>query len=1276
MPQVAIPAVISAASYLVGPGGLATGFYGFSWGLLAANVALGAAVGAIGLIAQNQAKGSKSGDREVNDILVSRAQRNIPVPVILGRGRIPGHYINLGNWWLIEEFGAHDGPTVFVANSVLAFGEGPMISLGNIHVNGSTFEDIGEDVDADDKEKSVYLSLIFKPGTAVQDVDVEYFDNDGEIHYSGSFYDYIDDAFGHGTEQPAFSVTDRQKMTYGNTAIGLFRSIIGSNGPGFADVWGDAIGPDFTLRNSGECDEDDKNEFPNSSFYDSHTEAYYTLLDSSDEAVDNLGMAKFGATGAEREYQPVPDWFDDKAYQGWYLGRHDVLVFRDPSENARFAVGYWGIAADSDEWEKINIHELDGTWKGSHLDELHGILHVLLVVDDEVRLVRWHLLTGRVESFVTILQAEVGGNPIVVNAFMYSPDLASYVIHTDQELMLLSMSGQSISATTDLIDTATIGLCVSGRLVGVIDYAGLTYWDPLENSVLEWSESLDTYIERTGSGPTHASVGGEDGLAPGYLTGLGQAIQNTRTGHVVLTHPTTGARFTMFIPSVRESRRERSAMGSPDGEEWTPFADLPVEDNWWRDWSKRTTTEWERVRLEGNYSLAAALWASCVDVRRDNPEEAFDSARWGGGFKSEHFDLGSFESLHYRCVSADRYVASDTRGFTGTLQVRFSHTCDGSDETQTLEYVGENRWESASGSRLWLNSVGNAWYTTEYGSGDDPTDYDDYFLFVPHWAASGVPFYAAKSNRSSVPPQDGEAWRGKGSCPDDGDRGDVISLIRLPSSSAPDSVYEYVERYKLDYVLDAQVPLSQLCGDVILRACNGWSTIIGGKYTVGITPPGALPVWHLRLDNFIEGQEPSLATGDQDPANKVLVEFANLTDEYRNDHADADDDFAIDVTGRAFNETVSARGVCRFGQAQRLALIMRDQAEIEQTILGATVDFSCWALTPGDVIAVTHPRLGLEEANFQIAELNEDEEGTLRITARKHEPLLVGLRQADAKLPVPPGTGGSPPLEPGTCERAIVSTGNGVVWFNNGAVYPDGDFVVNYVTSAVRVTALAGYAVDGYEIVGLVDDEIVVLANAPGVPEPAGGWGTVSQAISANLGESVSFTTESIMPIGIRGDGSYFPNPKGNTVFELCYQLGAESSMSSSTSESGSVPTPDCDVSGCEDIDMEITSSGSPSVQTGDYELEALETHFHSFIDNGLWSGDILLSCNTIEGQWVLRIYIDGGSFPLPTRYHTWTAPHTTQCPPGSGSFTYIGVTIDMEVQEIEPEPTPPGISF
>lgn len=1215
MPQVAVGAIFGGLSYIGASAGM--GFYGFSAGLLAANIALGAAVGAIGMIAENQAKGTSKHDREVNDLLVSRAQRNLPVTVLLGRGRIPGNYINVGNWWFVGRFGNVEGPDVFVSNAVLAFGEGPMVGIGNIHVNGSTFSSLAEDVDADDGEKSVYLSLVFKPGDAVQDVDVEYVDSDGNTHYEGSFYDYVDDAFGHGDEQPAFSVTARQEMTYPNTAIGLFRSIIGQNGPGFADVWGDAIGPIFTLQSEGEIEEDDENEFPEAAFYDSHTEAYYCLLDSSDEDVDAFGMVKFGATGAEREYQPVPGWIEEDAQQGWYLGRHDVLVFRDPTETARFAVGYWGIDAESTDWELIDIHELDGEWKGSFLDELHGMLHVILVVGEEVRIVRWQLLTGRVESFVTVIPSE----SLTVRSFMYSPDLASYVVHTTDELMLVSMNGGSVSATTDEIDVDSIGLCVSGRLVGVIDFTGIYYWDPLENVVLAWSESQDTYIPRVGTDPTHASVGGEDGLAPGYLTGLSHAIQNTRTGHVVLTHPTTGARFTMFIPSVKESRREKSAMGSPDGLDWTPFEDLPVN-NWWRDWSKRTTTEWSRTRLEGNYSLAAALWASCVDVRRDNPEESFDSSRWGGGFKSEHFDLGSFESLHYRCVSADRYVASDTRGFTGTIQVRYSKTCESDFPVEELfVYVGEGRWLSGSGSRLWLNSEGNDWYTTEYGSGSDLTDFDDYFILVPHYEAGGYPFYYAESNRGRVPPQDGNSWRKKGGCPTDGDVGRIESVIRLPSSSAADDIYEYVERYKLDYVLDAQVPLSQLAGDVILRACNGWSTIVGGKYTVGITPPGALPIWHLTKNDFPEDSPPVLSFGDTDPANKVLAEFANLTDEYRNDHADADDDFAIDVTGRAFLESVSLRGVCRFGQAQRIASIMRDQAEIEQITFSGKVKFSAWVLTPGDVVAITHDRLGLYEVNFQVTELNEDEEHQITLTAKKHEPLLVGLRQADAKLPVPPGTGGEPPLEPGICERATVSTGNGVVWFNNGAIYPDGNFVVRYVTGAVRVTASGGYAVDGYEIVGLVDDEIVVLATAPGVEEPEGGWVSIAAAIAANIGESVSFTTSSIMPIGIRGDGSYFPNPKGNTVFELCYDIASSSaSASSSEADPGGPST-------CEEA-WESLPEAVDIIRTSDeYTETATKISEHGPYVYSPGPTAWYITCSVVDGNLVWHIENQGATF-------------------------------------------------
>jgi hypothetical protein len=126
--------------------------------------------------------------------------------------------------------------------------------------------------------------------------------------------------------------------------------------------------------------------------------------------------------------------------------------------------------------------------------------------------------------------------------------------------------------------------------------------------------------------------------------------------------------------------------------------DDPI-DNWVRDWSYRTPSAYNLVSLQGNSSLAAAMWCTQVaEVREaDANFDAMDTSRWGAGQDPQWFSLGSFEGVHAYCVGGVSYTnPDDTRRWAE--RYKFDFLLDGEESVASL--VSDNMLMACNGYRV------------------------------------------------------------------------------------------------------------------------------------------------------------------------------------------------------------------------------------------------------------------------------------------------------------------------------------------------------------------------------------------------------------------------------------------------------------------------------------------------------------------------------------------------------------------------------------------------
>jgi hypothetical protein len=618
--------------------GSAAGPYGWVIGAIVGGV-LGAASAAAGLLLQQKPKNPAQND----DIVQTLSDRLKPIPVIFGNARAGGIWIAVGNFLVVKDnLKQVKNRYLRVCNAVLAISEGSVQAMGNVRQDGQTL-------------KALWLAENLSGGNyqyyAQRGTNAQQF---GVANFPHPLTDFSDPHKGMPTPF----------IPWRNTALLYVHTVVGTTSR-MPAVNIDNAGPDFTIRRNGTTAESNSGDFLLYALYDGHTESFYYTLNDSFATAAPYGMCGIGREGGLRTHTPPPTGVSSVT-KAWYLGRHDVLAMQDPGDSGLFHLGRWGLAPSSTEWEHQRpIPDGGGTGYEHpilcfHFDERHGILHS--VHDDgTVRYVlRWNLLTDRIERMATGLPAST------FRAMLYAAELNCYVFAADSaRLHFVDPDDGTVFQTSLAVVTSnTLGLCMSGQLVGVVWDGGFEYYNPHDG----------TTTTNYGTGTNSTNIG--------CLGGIHSACQNTFTGHVTISR--SGPSLINFIPSVIEDKQDITANGTsglgnlpdaaavgghpnsgkfvpePDFQDFStpgsPFWPGDATFGWVRDWSYRTYNTWNLVSLQGHSGLAAAAWAAFVD------EPNLDSRRWGGGLDKKYFSLGSFEGLHAWCVGG--VVATNNDGTT------------------------------------------------------------------------------------------------------------------------------------------------------------------------------------------------------------------------------------------------------------------------------------------------------------------------------------------------------------------------------------------------------------------------------------------------------------------------------------------------------------------------------------------------------------------------------------------------------------------------------------
>lgn len=1213
----AVPVLVSAALGGIS-GGLAASAAGISWtstmwiGAVVANAALGAGVGALQAIA-GKPKSPKS-NRSVSDRLSTTAQRNLPVPVVYGRGRVPGNLIQaaMGRgmvWWFGTKL-EDNGGRVYVIHSVIALCEGEIQAAGNYVVDGKPIEDYYQDLrdrlispdvrgfSLEERKKATFYFDLNR-GTADQSIHPMVLDADPNLSPAdppppAGFT--IENEDGVRT----LTGTGGLPIPYRNTAT-VATQLFTGHSVHLPQITADVVGQDFTLVTGGSnLGTNSGDVVGNVIGYDAYSETFFWTLSSSSGTTHPFGLIRIHRTGLHgRQHTFPPDSVSDDVEMAWFIGKHDIVIMQDPDDGSLFHLGCWGIDRDSDLWESHRPTAGTGIYGGYeneilswHLDELHATLHTLHQDSDSdgvIYIMRWNPLTGRTDRIDTNLEWPGSGS---FGQMIYSPDLHAYIVVADDQLIALSPDTGNEFARTDDIDLSNCkGIFVSGVRVGVVTTTGVTFWDATEPN--------RTYGPYGGSGTD---------LSEGAFGGTVHAVQNTWTGQVTIVKPNEGTvAFINFIPSVLEEISDVSAMGTPGQAEFQSFwgsyaqqvvgdtfswATGPLEEPYFKKVSPSTEayvrastvatfdiTDAHDKLVFGNESFLDDIlilvkpgdsvpddWNGIAErptVTFTIPDDAIIIANTHGSYMSEEDDTyyatcpKVFEDSTHTLslpdgdlddVTDDTYAAFVSAGFDvclfgdgvpRSMLEDKGFITDGVLECKLVHIVCGRGEAGVKNMGLLANSIPN-FDPDEVGGWVRDWSYRTYNVWSLRQLEGNSSLAGALyATLVDVPSLDSKRW-GAGLDPDkfclpsfEALHSRCVAGWKYANAQRPNvtegtseitftQTYRFAERYKFDFVLDVQTGLADFCTSQILGACNGyWYTGWDSKLHVGIPLPGALPVLHLSDEKITDTTPKVQFSGSGAQVNRVWVQYREIRDNHRIDFGKADDQFAQGQYGRVAYKSIDLGGIGRKGQADLIARQILDELSARRRNATFEAGFMAYALSPGDVVETSYANTSLSRTPLRIVDIAEGSKNDFKLTGSEWKPILPSLADVAPGGPAVGSVGSEidEEQEAGDCEEQTGSAGSGVRWFNGGSNYAAGCYDLFYVTNCYRLylTPLGGFAVEGYDVVTRDDDgDIVVLIAAPAVANPPEGWTHELEAVTANTGQSATFTLSEAGPVGLR----------------------------------------------------------------------------------------------------------------------------------------------------------------
>lgn len=1145
--------------------------------------------------------------KDVQDQISTTSQRNIPVAVVLGRGRVGGNMIAFpGGSGAVHYWGtdaADNGGRIFLIHSILGLCEGVIQAAGNIRIDGKPkityYQELVDkkltpqfDHGTEIQQRDSTFYMDFHMGTATQPVPGMMTDTDTTIAAGRENVATCGYTVDDGDGGLVLAESKKPLTAWRNTALAACQLYTGYNIQ-LASVTVDIMGPDLSLHQNGTTAHPNTHDTAYYSIYDAYTESFYWTVSASDEDTP-FGIIRIDRGLHGRDHTQPPSYVTDNIVRGWYLGRHDVVVFQDPNDGSLFHIGCWGIARSSDIWERVRPHAGTGIPGGYdhpmlvwHLDELSGILHSLHDDGTTRYVMRWWLLTGRVERMDTDLESDT------FRAMMFSPDANCYLFAGATDLTCMGASmGDTIHSTSAITLTDCKGLFVSGNRAGVVTTTGCYLWDMTDP---------DTTFGPYGSA--------DNGTSSGSFGNTVTAVQNTLTGQVTLVKPSSSTvAHINFIPSVLESVEDIRARGTPHQPDFQNFFGFGpngpthtwttgyVEEPFYRKVDP-PTSQYRRTSPTFSYSVSADTGKLVFGdgTRLDDvlilikPGESVTDD-WNGTDVRPHVTFTIPANSIIIANNTGSFMSADNATFYETCQKTFtdgthvvelpvgSHDSSVTDNytlfqaaSYDVETIADGITRATlaakgfiTGSTLAFKLVhivcgaGDAHiYDMGVTSDENPSiDPDTVAGWIRDWSfrtyntwelnrlegnsslvaalwnvlvdvsAPGATLSNAQSGRwggglsrdyFDLPSFEGlharcvAGWKYANTInPVTGSDGTPISYS---------ATYRWAERYKLDYTIDTQTSLSDMCTNQILACCNGFRWMVGGKMHVGLPLPGIFPVWHFQDDRILD--TPSVGfTGRSGLVNRVRVQYREVGDEYRINIADANDEYDQERSGRVADQTLILNGIGRPGQASLVATNVLDDAISTRRSIEFKTQYLGYVVTCGDVIECSYRNSGLSRTKARVSEFAEDENRAVKISSMEHKPSLMAL--SDSSSGAVPGTSVSISVgaeqEHGSCEEQTGSTGSGVRWFNGGAAYVPGCYDVFYVDNCYKLADDDGsFAVEGYDIVTRDSSNVInVLLAAPAVANPPDGWSIASDAVTANTGQNATFTLSDAGPIGLQ----------------------------------------------------------------------------------------------------------------------------------------------------------------
>jgi hypothetical protein len=145
---------------------------------------------------------------------------------------------------------------------------------------------------------------------------------------------------------------------------------------------------------------------------------------------------------------------------------------------------------------------------------------------------------------------------------------------------------------------------------------------------------------------------------------------------------------------------------------------------------------------------------------------------------------------------------------------------------------------------------------------------------------------------------------------------------------------------------------------------------------------GGTPVTGGFTDDPVHVQRSSPADAD----NMVEVEFRDRGNQYNSTIAEVFDQGAIDLYGIRRDTSLKATAVCNWITAYVVAQLRLQRALYFRNTYTFQLGWKYCLLEPMDLVAITDARLGLNAQIVRITGVEEDEEGTLTVTAEDFHP--------------------------------------------------------------------------------------------------------------------------------------------------------------------------------------------------------------------------------------------------------------------------------------------------